>query len=164
VQWLDWNYTDEGYMWCNYGEEGLSYTLVNGEVQWTPLIANNPEGFDLYRIMQKYTLHSGSFVRDWEMYYAPYSAEEKATLDIWNGDTSHLLVTSLLTFTAEEGNANATVMADINTYAGEMAVRFIRGEEPLTNWDTYVRNVQNMGIDTAVRNYQAAYDRFMSRK
>jgi putative aldouronate transport system substrate-binding protein len=164
VQWLDWGYTDEGYMWSNYGEEGVSYTLVNGKVQYTPLMTNNPEGFELTRLTEKYSLHSGSYVRDWEMLYDPYSAEEKATLDIWNGDSSHLLTTSLLSFTAEEGNTNATIMSDINIYVDEMTLRFIRGEEPLTNWDTYVRNVRNMGLDTVVRNYQTAYDRYMARK
>jgi putative aldouronate transport system substrate-binding protein len=164
VQWLDWGYTDEGYMWSNYGEEGLSYTMVNGKAQWTPLIANNPEGFDLYRVMQRYTIHAGPFVRDWEAAYAPYSAEEQATLVIWNGDASHQLLTSLLSLTAEEANTNATIMADINTYVSEMALRFIRGEEPLNNWTAYVQNVRNMGLDTAVRNYQAAYDRFLARK
>jgi putative aldouronate transport system substrate-binding protein len=164
VKWLDWNYTDEGYMWCNFGEEGVSYTLVDGKVQYTPFMANNPEGFELTRLLEKYAWHEGSYVRDWEMMYVPYSAEEQATLDIWNGDSSHLLFTDLLSFTAEEGNTNATIMSDINIYVDEMTLRFIRGEEPLSNWDTYVRNVRNMGLDTVVRNYQTAYDRFLVRK
>jgi putative aldouronate transport system substrate-binding protein len=164
VKWLDWGYTDEGYMWSNYGEEGVSYSLVNGKVQYTSLLTNNPQGFDLSRLIRKYALHSGSYVRDWEMLYDTYTAEEKATLEIWDGDSSHLLTTSLLSFTAEEGNTNATIMSDINIYVDEMTLRFIRGEEPLSNWDAYVRNVRNMGLDTVVRNYQTAYDRYLNRK
>jgi putative aldouronate transport system substrate-binding protein len=164
VKWLDWGYTDEGYMWSNYGEEGVSYTLVDGEVKYTPLMTNNPDGFELTRLTEKYALHSGSYVRDWEMLYDPYTAEEKATLDIWDGDSSHLLTTSLLSFTADEGNTNANILADINTYVNEMTLRFIRGEEPLSNWGTYTQTVRGMGIDTVITNYQAAYDRYMKRK
>jgi putative aldouronate transport system substrate-binding protein len=127
-------------------------------------MTNNPQGFELTRLTEKYSLHEGSYVRDWEMLYDPYTAEEKATLEIWDGDSSHLLTTSLLSFTAEEGNTNATIMSDINIYVDEMALRFIRGEEPLSNWDAYVRNVRGMGLDTVVKNYQAAYDRYLKRK
>jgi putative aldouronate transport system substrate-binding protein len=164
VKWLDWNYTDEGYMWCNWGEEGVSYTLVDGKPQYTPLMTNNPEGFELTSLTRKYSMHDGSYVRDWAISYSTYSAESQATLEVWNGDASHLLTASLLSFTAEEGNTNATIMADINTYVDEMSLRFIRGEEPLSNWESYVRNVRNMGLDTVVRNYQAAYNRYLARK
>jgi putative aldouronate transport system substrate-binding protein len=164
VKWLDWGYTDEGYMWSNFGEEGVSYTMVNGKVQYTPFMKNNPDGFELTRLLGKYALHSGSYVRDWLIMYDIYSAEEQATLEIWNGDSSHLLNTGLLSFTPEEGNTNANIMSDINIYVNEMTLRFIKGEEPLSNWDAYVRNVRNMGIDTVVKNCQAAYDRYLKRK
>jgi putative aldouronate transport system substrate-binding protein len=75
-----------------------------------------------------------------------------------------LLIPGLLSFTADEGNTNANILADINIYVNEMILRFIRGEEPLTNWGTYTQTVRSMGIDTVITNYQAAYDRYMQRK
>lgn len=164
VKWLDWNYSEEGYLWNNFGEEGVSYKMVNGKPQWTEFMTKNPDGFDLNQLMNKYTLQSGSYVRDWKCIFVAYSPAANLTLTLWAGDTSHLLMTRLLTFTADEGNKNATIMGDIGTYVSEMTIKFIKGEEPLTNWDSYVEKVKSMGIDTVVSNYQAAYDRYMNRK
>ena len=49
---LDYLYSEEGIMLTNYGIEGVSYELVNGEPVYTELLTNNPEkiygleGFD----------------------------------------------------------------------------------------------------------------------
>jgi putative aldouronate transport system substrate-binding protein len=164
VKWLDWNYSDEGHMWHNYGEEGVTYTMVNGKPQFTSFYTNNMDGIPLAAIQFKYGFHEGSYVRNVFKDYDLYSEEAQSTLTLWNGDLSHLLTTSLLSFTADEGNTNANIMADINIYVNEMTIRFIKGEEPLSNWGTYVQNIRNMGIDTVVRNYQAAYTRYLNRK
>ena len=164
VAWLDWNYDENGYYWNNWGEEGVSYNMVDGKPQWTELMTNHPDGFDLNQLMNKYTLQSGSYVRDWQSIFVAYSPEANLTLTLWDGDSSHLLMTRLLTFTADEGNTNANIMSDIGTYVSEMTIKFIKGQEPLSNWDDYVAQVNRMGIDTVVDNYQAAYDRFLQRK
>jgi putative aldouronate transport system substrate-binding protein len=165
VKWLDWGYSEpEGYLWNNYGEEGVSYKMVDGKPQWTEFMTKNPDGFDLNQLMNKYSLQSGSYVRDWQCIFVAYSPAANKTLTLWDGDSSHLLMTRLLTFTADEGNVNATTMADINTYVAEMTIKFIKGQEPLANWDAFVEKVNGMGVDTVVKNYQAAYDRYMNRK
>ena len=163
VEWLDWGYSDEGHLWSNYGEEGVSYTMVNGEPQWTEFMTNNEDGFDLNQLMNKYSLQWGTYVRDWQAIFVAYSPAANETLTLWDGDTSHLLLTSVLTFTADEGNVNATNIADIDTYVSEMSIKFINGEEPLSNWDTYVETIKGMGLDEVVANYQAAYDRYINR-
>ena len=163
VGWLDWNYSDEGYLWCNYGEEGVSYTMVNGRPQFTPLLTSNPD-YDLATVQRFYAYHSGPYVRDWEKDYIAYSAEANDTLTVWNGDSSHLLTVSALSFTPEEGNTNANIMSDIDIYVNEMTLRFIRGQEPLSNWGSYVQRIRSMGIDTVLANYQAAYDRYLRRR
>jgi putative aldouronate transport system substrate-binding protein len=165
VKFLDWGYSDpDGYLWCNYGEEGVSYTMVDGKPQWTDFMTKNPDGFDLNQLMKKYSLQSGSYVRDWQCIFVAYSPQANETLTLWDGDSSHLLVTRLLSFTQEEGNTNATVMADIDTYVKEMTIKFIKGEEPLSNWDAFVTTINDMGLASVVTNYQAAYDRYLNRK
>ena len=44
-----------------------------------------------------------------------------------------------------------------------MSAKFIKGEEPLTNFDNYIDQLQKMGMDDLIAAYQAAYDNFMSR-
>ncbi|GHU16462.1 sugar ABC transporter permease [Spirochaetia bacterium] len=164
VKWLDWNYSDEGYYWNNFGEEGFSYNMVNGEPVWTDFMTKNPDGFDLNFLMNKYSMQMGSYVRDWQAIFVAYPPAANLTLTLWDGDSSHKLQTGLLSFTADEGSTNASIMSDINTYVSEMTVKFITGQEPLGNWNTYVRNINNMGIADVLKNYQTAYDRYLNRK
>lgn len=39
--YLDFWYTEEGYYLKNYGVEGESYNLVDGQVEYTDVILNN---------------------------------------------------------------------------------------------------------------------------
>ena len=59
VEWLDYRYTDEGYMLFNYGIEGESYNLVDGKVVFTDLIMNNDQGLDVEEARRMYQQHHG---------------------------------------------------------------------------------------------------------
>ena len=48
---------------------------------------------------------------------------------------------------------------DLWIYMDMMYTRFITGEEPLTNWDTFVRECENQGLSKAISIRQAQYDR-----
>lgn len=52
---------------------------------------------------------------------------------------------------------------NMGTYISEMTCKFITGQEPLTNFDTYMDTLQKMGIENLIALYQEAYDSFMSR-
>ena len=54
-------------------------------------------------------------------------------------------------------------MADIETYADSMSMKFVLGSESFDNWDSYVQTIQSFGIDTALAIQQAACDRFNAR-
>jgi putative aldouronate transport system substrate-binding protein len=54
-------------------------------------------------------------------------------------------------------------MTDITTYASEMAIKFILGVEPLDGFDKYVTQIEQMGIDDAIKIKQAALDRYNAR-
>jgi hypothetical protein len=49
----------------------------------------------------------------------------------------------------------------INAYVNEMTMKFMNGEEPLTNWDQYVAQVQALGIDKVTEVNQAKWDRML---
>ena len=64
-----------------------------------------------------------------------------------------------LKFTPEESEVLTNKLTEIKTYVDSMKASFITGIEPLSNWDTYVDTVKQMGIDEVLKAYQAAYDR-----
>lgn len=63
-------------------------------------------------------------------------------------------------FTNEENTRMAAISADISTYIREMQAKFITGEVPFSEWDTYVQTIERMGLAEYMEIYQAAYERY----
>ena len=55
------------------------------------------------------------------------------------------------------------VKNEINTYRDEMVLKFIFGTESLDNFDTYVKNIESMGLDRALEIQNAALERYNAR-
>ena len=66
---------------------------------------------------------------------------------------------SALKFTDEENETIANQFTDIDTYFKQQVSKFIVGDEPMSKWDDYVKQIKKMGIDEVVKVYQASYDR-----
>ena len=54
--------------------------------------------------------------------------------------------------------AAAPQLDDINSYIAEMTKKFISGDEPLTNFDNYIDQLQKMGMDDLIAAYQEFTD------
>lgn len=53
--------------------------------------------------------------------------------------------------------------SELGKYMTSMREKFIMGEEPLSNWDTYVAELERLGIQSMVDAYQAAYDAYLKK-
>ena len=63
----------------------------------------------------------------------------------------------------EESERFATLDSDINTYVSEYTLKFITGDVPLSEYDTYCETIASMGVDEVVGIVQDAYTRYASR-
>ncbi|MNF17919.1 hypothetical protein D3C80_2217080 [compost metagenome] len=54
-------------------------------------------------------------------------------------------------------------MNDINTLVKEAELKIILGTEPVDNYDKYVQQMRDMGIERALDIQQAAYERYLKR-
>lgn len=66
----------------------------------------------------------------------------------------------LVYLTPEEQEEVGRIRADLDTYIEQMEAKFITGTEPLSNWDKYIKTMNNMDLDKLVNIYQDAYDRW----
>lgn len=57
----------------------------------------------------------------------------------------------------------ATMKSLINDYYKEMFVKFVMGQEPLENFESYRAQLENLGLSRTLEIYQAAYERYQSR-
>lgn len=162
VKWLDYAYSKEGYMLFNYGIEGKSYKIVDGKPQFTDLLLKNPDGLDYWTVCNKWKLDVGPYLRDYKA-VPEFSSVDKDCMDKWTkAETDYVMPP--VNLTAEENDEYSSIMNDVDTYKGEMILKFIMGKEPLSKFDDYVAQLKKMGIDKAIKIQQAALDRYNNRK
>ena len=162
VKFLDYLYSEDGYILCNYGIEGEGFTYVDGVPTFTDLLANNPEGYGCDVAEQLYALQGGPFNRKWDREMFTYGKDAQECEAIWDGaDSAYVL--PQVTMTADEGDEYATLMGDINTLVAEKTVKFITGAESMDSYDAFVKQIQSMGSDRAIAIQQAALDRYNAR-
>lgn len=165
VKWIDYTYGPEGEMLAAYGIEGQTYKMTDGKPAFTEQMYKNPDGLSLSQAMIKYVKWpSGAMPYHWERELAGQPKDNLDCYDIWlkNNDGAYYLPPT--TLTTDEGTEYAQIMGDINTYISEMNVKFIMGEEPLANYDSFVSRIKDMNIDRAIALQQAALDRYNARK
>lgn len=166
ARFLDWGYSEEGHMMFNFGEEGVSYEIIDGVPTYTDLIKNNPDGLTLGGAIASYTRanYSGPFVQN-EAYIGQYYAldSQKETLDVWSDTDAKKHTIPPITPTIEESKELAQIMNEIGTYRDEMSMKFILGTKSFDEWDDYVSTIQKMKLDRAVEIQNAALKRYNER-
>lgn len=169
VQWMNYLYSEEGSLLAEYGVEGETYTMVDGQPRYTEYITNNPDGLSFTEAFMINTLYpSLGCAYDWSRETQILSENVLACMDVWKSNfvedrTKAYLMPSGVFMTQQENARYATIMADIDTYVKECTTKFITGEMSLDQWDQYVETVQNNGIDEATQLQQAALDRYYAK-
>lgn len=160
---LDYAYSEEGNRLFNYGVEGKTYTMEDGEPKFTDLIMKSSDGKSPGDAVSKYCFANV----DQAMVLNPDTGLKLNTpetliisTDAWKEDyyTGHLLPT--MSYTLEENRKMFSTMSDIETYRDEMIDRFIMGAEPISNFDSFVAQLKSMGIEDIIKIKQDAYNRF----
>ena len=161
VAYIDQYFTDEGFMLCNYGTEGKTYTLVDGMPVYTDLILNNPKG----TITDTLTAYASpvNWFREVVSGRDDYPTTA-AMAEVWdsNDDYANMLPNDV-SLTTEEKEIYSDVFPEIKSYVEEMTVKFIMGLESFDNYDAFVQNVKDLGIQQVIDSYQAALERYLSR-
>ncbi len=170
MKWLDYLFTEEGSNLANYGIEGLTYEVVDGEIQLTDYVLNNEDGMSAGTVLMGYGLTPDKIPSyyDWtrELGYVP--EKDLKAYDIW-GAEDHLddwCMPSGVTLTNEESVERASMYTDIQTFYQEASCQFITGVLDISSdedWEYYISTIEGMGLDRCVEITQAALDRYYAR-
>lgn len=163
VMMLDYLFSDEGRLLCNYGIEDEAFVYDNnGEPQWTELITNNQEVPMEPFCRALYTLLDMPSVYIQERTWASYTDDQiDSMVNKWQYGYAKSLPT--LSLTGEESEQYTALIADIETYVDEQVVKFIIGDISFDKWDEYVSTLDQMHLKECIDIYQAALDRYNSR-
>ena len=170
VAWGDLMYTAEGALVANYGIEGDTYDLVDGQIKMRD--AENPsptwgENISHARVqMGGGTFASIRTYADLDVYY-DLSVDPTARLLLDTYEKFEELgkfysAWPALGLTEDESAANADINADVDPYRLSYRAEVITGAKDLdATWDEYLKTLNDMGLETAVANMNAAYARYL---
>ena len=166
ARFLDYAYSEEGHMLFNFGIEGESYNMVDGQPKYADKLYNDPDGRPLNQTLAAYVRanYNGPFIQD-ERYLPQYQAlsQQMEAIETWVKTDAEKYLLPPITPTPEESQEFATIMNEINTYKEEMFLKFLFGDASLDEFDEYVNTIKSMGIDRAIEIQQNALDRYNNR-
>lgn len=168
AKFLNYCYSMEGHKTINFGEEGVSYNMVNDIPTYTDEVMKNANGLSVAVAMAHWGRGnmSGAFVQD-PNYILQYYAvpQQKEALKMWNDESdSQKTLIPPVTLSEEESKRFATLNGEVDTYMKEQRARFFTLEGDISaEWDTYVQTLKDMGIEEMIQIYQTALERYNAR-
>jgi putative aldouronate transport system substrate-binding protein len=159
ARWMDWWYSDEGSRAFFMGIEGESYEKTDDGYALLPEIT---DGQTIDEGLENYALYLGGrypgrATDEWfkgvetteQAMKGAELVKEHALTEVW----------PQFTFTAEEADLLGTQGTDINKHIDESRAAFVTGKKKLTDWDAYIAEFSNMGVEEYLRVHQDALDR-----
>lgn len=61
--------------------------------------------------------------------------------------------------TEDETQRSSDIRADLDTYYSELLTKLIMGQQSMDDWDSYIEDMKDLGLDELIEIYQARYDR-----
>ena len=166
ARFLDYAYGEEGHMLYNFGTEGETYEMVDGEPVFTDLIMDNPEGLSIANALGQYTHSSyeGAFVSDVRYFnqYLPFEQQQEA-LELWPQTNMAKHLIPRITPTSEESDEMSKIETELYTYIDEMMLKFIMGTEPFSNYEQFLQTRRDMGVERCKEIKQTALERYENR-
>ena len=165
VQFFNYCYTEEGKLLCNFGVEGESWEYdENGEIVYTDLMTNHPQGWSSMLTRAFYTgmwLPGEGVYRTVELSNTDRALD---AIDLWTstaGDKSMNLPNTVILTQDENSEFNAYA-GDVLTAITEKASSVVVGDISIDDFRDLLKQLGTGGLDRMTEIYQGAYDRAMS--
>ncbi len=166
LQWIDQMYEPTISMQAMYGPIGVFFEETPDE-NGVYVNAAPPEGmtegemkstYELQGVLAQLNEHYGS------LYYMEDRAQERLVdlETVWFPDITDLsYFPTNVVYSLEEVDVINDNLEDIKDYTDEMAAKWLTQGGIEEDWDTYVAQLESMGIYEVISAQQAAYDRYM---
>lgn len=170
ITWCDFRYSPYGSFYASWGPEGILWEKdENGNPTATQWALNHPEGLTyawacmLYGInslaehgledgMRKYAYPGGERLKEMHYYWDDYAYDGAYKWPIG------------IDFTQEQTDEVNKYLSDLTTYISENYLGFVDNSKPLSEWDSYVAGLYELGWGEVLAVYQEAYDAYIAQK
>ncbi len=156
ARFIDWAYSEEGMMFYNFGTEGVSYEMIDGYPKY---ILEEDQV-----LPEKHIRINGPGLND-PRYYEQYlsTPQQKQSLSAWMKTNQAKYAMPAVTPLTDEASEYATIINEANTYATEMFLRFLFGNDSIDGFDAYVEQLKALGIERAIEIQQNGVERWKQR-
>ncbi|MGM0126117.1 hypothetical protein IGI37_003518 [Enterococcus sp. AZ194] len=166
LEWLDWAFTDEGSRYWNFGTKDKSYELKDNQPEFTKEVTDNKLG--TIEALKEYTgnVDLGLGVQSVKVVEARMDPAAMAASTKWYNENKQAIDTTIpkqVSYTSEESKELATITNTLDAYISENAMKFMTGERSLDEYDQFVKDLKDQGIDRYLEIRQTAYDRYLKR-
>lgn len=158
VDWTEDPEITKDYTGLFEESEGIPCTMAQLDIQWSKV--QNKHWYNVaptYRSLEMFQGIDGEYPDD------PDARNFRVEL---NRDTLEYYyyahpdeVLPALVYTMEEAEDIAEIEENIKTYVDESMAAFITGNRPLSDWDNYLNELEQMGLSTWIEKSQGAFDR-----
>ena len=167
MKWLDYQYSEEGILLNNFGVEGKSYDLVNGEPIYKKEVTHPTNGLTNTQELLNHTIGGGSWATVADTRYAEQirkaNGQTENPLELYSDYIDFDSKLPPVQFTTEENDTVVPLMADIQTYVAETINAMIMGRQKIEDYDKVMKQLEKMGINDVLKEYQVAYERFKGK-
>lgn len=165
-RFVNYLYTDEGSLLCNYGIEGETFEYdSDGNPHLTDLVINNPDGIAVNFTLNMYCMQAGPFRLDSSRQRVGLTDDQTESIETWSLADSSCILPNGITLTSDEAAEVGGILGDASTYFEENFIKFIVGSlnPEGSDWENFIGQLKSMNVDRAKEIYQSAMDRYSAR-
>lgn len=159
VMFMNYLYTEDYEIPSNYGIEGESYFINDmGEPEFDEWMYS--EGRTVKNYLNDYVLEPTTMV-NLNVVYPDYSQLYLDSVELWaDSVTNEWVYPSSATLTEDESETYASYAGDIIALVQEHTAKFITGDAPLSDIESFQQKLIETGVQNLIDVKQAAYDRY----
>ena len=162
MQAIDYLYSDEGSIMANWGIEGETFTYQDdGTPRYTDLILNNPD-MATNMCIGIYCVFRGPIRSDYARFNQNVVGKLAEYCDVWSVQHNDYKMPEV-SMDAADSERYTSLYNDIDTALDENIPKFIIGDRPIEDLDTFIAELESMGLDEMISLEQEALDNYYLR-
>ena len=161
VSFLNYAYTEAGNNLMNFGIEGVSYEVIDGQPTYTDEYIHSSNGFTQQIAQCAYAPQWGPYIQQAEFCSQTYADYQYNALAVWaeTDVMDHFIPTLPI---SEDAETFSNIKSEVDTYVSENFILFVTGEKSLDEFDSYLETLKSLGIEEMISIYQASFDNYNS--
>ncbi len=154
-RYINWFYTDEAIELVSWGKQGETYDIVDGQKKFI-----TGDGSKTVQSLYGINTRGANICFDPDAIGETISKEQYEVTDFLLEHTvADLDPTMWLALSAEESQKISELSTSLSTFVSENLQKFIIGQRPLSEWDSFQEELSKMPIDEILSIYENAYNK-----